>query len=73
VRHPRHGFLTTQVYFEGEEDHRIREKDPIWLSIPRVTRDHLILAKQSPARFTDLGIAFDPDAVCCRNDMAFLL
>ncbi|MGH7289340.1 MAG: hypothetical protein ACREI8_15120, partial [Myxococcota bacterium] len=73
VRHPHHGFLTTQVYFEGEEDHQLREKDPIWQSIPKVTRDHLILAKQSPERFIDLDIAFEQDAVCCRNDMAFLL
>lgn len=73
MRHPDHGYLTTQVYFEGKEDDQLREKDPVWQGIPRVTRDHLILPKQSPKKFADLNIAFEQDAVCCKNDLAFLL
>lgn len=73
MRHPDYGLLTTQLYFEGAEDDRIREKDPVWQSIPKVTRDHLILPKQSPKKFADLNIAFEQDAVCCNHDLAFLL
>jgi len=29
--------------------------------------------KQSPKKFADLNIAFEQDAVCCKNDLAFLL
>ncbi len=61
------------MYFEGEQDDQLREKDPVWQGIPRVTRDHLILTKQSPTKFADLNIALEQDAVCCKCDLAFLL
>ena len=73
MRHPEHGCLTTQVYFEGKQDDELREKDPVWQGHSRVTRDRLILAKQSPRKFADLNIAFEESAVCCKNDLAFLL
>jgi protocatechuate 3,4-dioxygenase beta subunit len=73
MRHPDHGSLTTQVYFEGEQDDEIRAKDPVWMSHAPITRDRLILAKQSPGKFADLNIAFEHDAVCCNVDLAFLL
>jgi len=71
--HADHGVLTTQVYFEGKEDDALREKDPVWQGINRMTRDRLILPRQSPKKFDDLNIAFEEDAVCCKSDLAFLL
>ncbi len=73
MRHPDHGHLTTQVYFEGQQDDQLREKDPVWQSHPTVTRDRLILPKQSPKKYADLNIKFEEDAVCCKSDFAFLL
>jgi len=65
--------LTTSLYFEGKEDDQIREKDVVWQSAPRPTRDHLIMARQSPKKFADLNIAFEENAVCCKSDLAFLM
>ncbi len=73
MRHAEQGVLTTEVYFDSEEDARLREKDLIWQSRPRQMRDRLILSKQSPKKFVDLNLAFEPEAVCCQNDLAFLL
>ncbi|MGE3315728.1 MAG: protocatechuate 3,4-dioxygenase [Planctomycetaceae bacterium] len=73
MRHPEHGVLTTQLYFEGKEDHEIREKDPVWQDISKYTRERLILPKQSPKKFSQLNVAFEDDAVCCKADLAFLL
>ena len=73
MRHADQGVLTTEVYFEGDEDARLREKDLIWQGRPRQMRDRMILARRSPKQFTDLNLAFEPDAVCCQNDLAFLL
>ena len=47
IRHPDHGILTTQVYFEGKQDDSF-ERRPVWQGHPSVTRDRLILPKQSP-------------------------
>lgn len=73
MRHPDHGVLTTQVYFEGKKDDELREKDIVWQSHPKMVRDRLILPKQSPTKFSDLNIVFEEDAVCCKSDFAFLL
>lgn len=73
MRHPEHGYMTTQVYFEGQEDDQIREKDPVWQSHVPHMRDRLILPKQSPSKFADLNMAFEKNAVCCKCDFAFLL
>jgi protocatechuate 3,4-dioxygenase beta subunit len=73
MRHPDHGYLTTQVYFEGKHDDELREKDPVWQGHAPQSRDRLILPKQSPTKFADLNIAFEENAVCCKSDFAFLL
>jgi len=73
MKHANHGVLTTSLYFEGKEDDQIREKDVVWQSAPKPTRDHLIMARQSPKKFADLNIAFEENAVCCKSNLAFLM
>jgi protocatechuate 3,4-dioxygenase beta subunit len=73
MRHVDQGVLTTEVYFEDKEDARLREKDLIWQGRPRQMRDRMVVPKQSPKKFDDLNLKFEPDAVCCQYDLAFLL
>ncbi len=71
MRHRDHGVLTTEMYFAGKEQDEIREKDDVFKS--RRDPDRLIVPKQNPAKYGDLGIKFDKGSVCCNYDLAFLL
>jgi protocatechuate 3,4-dioxygenase beta subunit len=71
MRHRDHGVLTTEMYFAGKDQDAIREKDHVFKS--RRNGDRLIVPRESPAKYSDLGIQFDDKAACCRFDLAFLL
>ncbi len=71
MRHKDHGVLTTEMYFAGKDQDAIREKDDAFKS-PR-NGDRLIVPRESPAQYADLGIQLDDKAACCRFDLAFLL
>ena len=65
------GVLTTEMYFEGDEDERIRSIDPVFATRRKETRHRLILPKESPETYRDLKVDFEKDAVCCKYDLAF--
>jgi protocatechuate 3,4-dioxygenase beta subunit len=71
MRHKDHGVLTTEMYFAGKDQDDIREKDPVFKS--RRNGDRLIIPKENPKKYSDLGVKFDDKAACCRFDLAFLL
>ncbi len=71
MRHKQHGVLTTEMYFAGKEEDEIRENDHVFKS--RFTPDRLIVAKESPGKYSDLDIKFEENATCCNYDLAFLL
>ena len=66
-----HGVLTTEMYFEGDEDERIRSADSVFASRRKGTRHRLIVPKESPGAYPDLKFDFEKDAVCCKYDLAF--
>jgi protocatechuate 3,4-dioxygenase beta subunit len=65
------GVLTTQVYFEGEEHERLREKDRVFQGTPKESRTRLIVPMESPGAYSHMDIDFEQDAVCCKYDLAF--
>jgi protocatechuate 3,4-dioxygenase beta subunit len=71
MRHKDHGVLTTEMYFAGKEQDDIRKKDPVFKG--RRNADRLIVPKERPKKYADLGVQFDEKAACCRYDLAFLL
>lgn len=70
MRHKDHGVLTTQMYFSGKEQDAIRDQDHVFKG--HVNRDRLIIPKEKPETYSDLGVQIDKDAVCCKYDLAFL-
>ena len=66
-----HGVLTTEMYFEGDEDERIRSIDPVFSSRRKETRHRLIVPTENPEAYPDLKLDFEKDAVCCQYDLAF--
>ncbi len=64
------GNASTEVYFAGKEDDRIREKDRVFQS--RKNPKRLIVPKQDPDDFVSLGVKFDGNSVCCHYDLAFV-
>ncbi len=73
MRHIDHGVLTTEAYFQNASHEEIAPKDHVFLSRPKWVRDRIVLPEESPEKFRDLKIEFEPDAICCKYDLAFLL
>ncbi len=71
MRHLDHGVLTTEMYFADKKDDAVRQNDRVFKS--RFNPDRLVVASESPQKYSDLGIAFDQEALCCKYDLAFLL
>lgn len=63
------GVLTTQIYFEGKEQDEIRKYDPVFKS--HIEGDRLIVAKESPEKYSALDVEFEKKAICCMYDLAF--
>lgn len=72
MRHPEQGSLLTEVQFEGEDDERVRQKDPVFLDFSKQGRRQLIVPKESPQVYAQMNIPFEKDARCCKYDLAFL-
>ena len=70
MRHKDHGVLTTQMYFEGRDQDNIREQDRVFKAHPN--RERLIVPKESPAKYAELDLQFEKNAICCKYDLAFL-
>ena len=71
MRHNDHGVLTTEVYFEGNEQEAIRRHDAIFQS--RRNGERLIVPQEHPSKFSDLGVQFEDDAKVSRYDLAFIM
>ena len=71
MRHLNHGVLTTEMYFADKKDDAVRENDRVFKS--RFNPDRLVVASESPEKYSGLGIAFEKEARCCQYDLAFLL
>lgn len=71
MRSLNHGVFTTQMYFEGDEDDLMRQKDRVFQGHRKENRGRMIIPKEAPERYNDLGIEIEKDAVCCRYDLAF--
>lgn len=72
MRHLNQGSLLTEVEFEGEDDERVRQKDPAFLGFWKKGRRQLIVPKESPHIYAHMNIPFEKDALCCKYDLAFL-
>lgn len=64
-----YGAATTEVYFAGKEDDRIREQDRVFGS--RRNPERLIVPKKDPGEFSLEGVTFDDHSLCCNYDMAY--
>lgn len=73
MRHMDHGVLTTETYFENASHEEIAPKDRVFLSRPKWVRDRIVLPEESPDKYRDLNVEFEPGALCCKYDLAFLL
>lgn len=73
IRHSHHGVLTTEMYFEGEEQDRLRKCDVVYQSRFEQIKSRIVVAKEAPSSYRELKLAFEPSAVCCRYDLAFLM
>ncbi len=72
MRHHEQGSLLTEVEFEGEDDERVRQKDPVFLNFLKQGRRQLIVPKKSPQVYAHMNIPFEKDALCCKYDLTFL-
>ena len=73
MRQMDHGVLTTEAYFENASHDEIAPKYRVFLSRPKWVRDRIVLPEESPDKYRDLKIEFEPGALCCKYDLAFLL
>ncbi len=73
MRHIDHGVLTTEAYFDNASHEEVAPTDPVFMSRSQSVRDKIVLPENAPKDYPALDVEFEPGAICCRYDLAFLL
>lgn len=73
MRHPKHGVLTTEMYFAGNEEDSIRKRDRVFESRFEQIKSRIVVPKEPPSNYKHLRIDMEKNAICCNYDLAFLM
>lgn len=69
VRSPENGVFTSEVYFSGEDQDLLRDKDPVFQS--RRSKEKLVVRKDNEAAGFGPDVPFEPNAAYCRFDVTY--
>lgn len=69
VRSPANGVFTSEIYFSGEDQDRLRAGDRVYQS--RIRKEALVIDKRSPRSDFGLVMPDENDAAYCRFDVMY--
>ena len=72
IRHPEQGDLTTLMYFQTDDEEDVRKEDFVFQGDMQRYGERLLIPKEAPGAYSDLGLKLESEAVCCKFDLAFL-
>jgi len=71
VRSPNHGVVTSEIYFSGEDQDELRQRDPVYQS--RRGKEKLVVQRDGQLGDPDLRTTLEKDAAYCNFDVMYKL
>jgi len=69
VRSPSNGVITSEIYFSGEDQDKLRDGDPVFQS--RRNKEKLVVQRDGKLTDTDLNLSLEEGAAYCNFDVMY--